>query len=86
MLEEYQILILGSMLAGYILLRSLEGVITSIRRMKKDKAHKEYDKLVEKAEEIRDTFEKRFSEKEDDEADKFEKRFDTGTRRLKENE
>jgi len=51
MLEDYQILILGSMLAGYLVLRALEGVITSIIKMKKEKAHeeytKDYDKMVE---------------------------------------
>ena len=51
MFEDYEILILGSMVAGYLLIRAFEGLITSIIKYKKEKAHKEYakdyDKMVE---------------------------------------
>jgi len=47
MLEDYQILILCSMVAGYILLRAVEGVIKSIKGMRHDKYAKEYDEFVD---------------------------------------
>ena len=75
MIEGYQILILGSMVAGYFLLRALEFFITSIVRTKRNKSHEtykeNYDKFVEKVEEQRK---------------KLEKRFNTDIRRLEKNE